>query len=390
MTAVVSGRRRYAQWIVQSSSRIVAAAPDEPGDVPRQERPRREQRQHPRRVDVRQERAGRVVRVAAVEPDPDARPVRPRVGAGRLAAGDHARPARSANVRLSSTIAAIRRGSRSREASRRSARRKTPARRRVRRSRTCSSGPPADDPAPPARRARDGVQPRRVVLVGHRDGILARSPDRNADRHRVRRPLATVCSRIIRHIPKRKPWPKEPSSSSAARRTRSATGSSSAASSRSPAAATRRSRSSRPPRRSALEAGERYRAGLRRARASSGSARSTRSPGRRPTTRRAALAVRDATGIFLTGGNQLRLSSTIGGTRAGRRDPRAVPARRGRRRHVAPGRRAMSQPHDRVRGVGRDAQAPDGPDRGRSRACCPASSSTSTSSSGTGSAGCSA
>jgi cyanophycinase len=29
----------------------------------------------------------------------------------------------------------------------------------------------------------------------------------------------------------------------------------------------------------------------------------------------AALAVRDATGIFLTGGNQLRLSSTIGGTR---------------------------------------------------------------------------
>ena len=29
----------------------------------------------------------------------------------------------------------------------------------------------------------------------------------------------------------------------------------------------------------------------------------------------AALALRDATGIFLTGGNQLRLSSTIGGTR---------------------------------------------------------------------------
>src|SRR5207244_9784360 len=29
----------------------------------------------------------------------------------------------------------------------------------------------------------------------------------------------------------------------------------------------------------------------------------------------AALAVRDASGIFLTGGNQLRLSSTIGGTR---------------------------------------------------------------------------
>ena len=28
-----------------------------------------------------------------------------------------------------------------------------------------------------------------------------------------------------------------------------------------------------------------------------------------------ALALRDATGIFMTGGNQLRLSSTIGGTR---------------------------------------------------------------------------
>ena len=88
MIAVVSGRRRYAQWIVQSSSRIVPDPPDEPGDVPRQQRPRREQRQHPRRVDVGQERAGRVVRVAAVEPDPDARPVRPGVRPAGLAAGD--------------------------------------------------------------------------------------------------------------------------------------------------------------------------------------------------------------------------------------------------------------------------------------------------------------
>ena len=54
------------------------------------------------------------------------------------------------------------------------------------------------------------------------------------------------------------------------------------------------------------------------------------------------------------------------------------------------GRQRDVEPHDRVRGVGRDAQAPHGPDRGRARACSRASSSTSTSSSGTGSGGCSA
>ena len=73
------------------------AAPDVPGDVPRHQRPRREQRQHPRGVDVGQERAGRAVRVAAAEPDPDRRPVRPGVGAGRLAAGDQ--PGRQAAER---------------------------------------------------------------------------------------------------------------------------------------------------------------------------------------------------------------------------------------------------------------------------------------------------
>ena len=103
----------------------------------------------------------------------------------------------------------------------------------------------------------------------------------------------------------------------------------------------------------------------------------------------AALVVRDATGIFLTGGNQLRLSSTIGGTRLAdaileRFQAGAVVA------GTSAGASAMSQPHDRVRGVRRDAEAPDGADRGGPRACCRASSSTSTSSSGTGSAGCSA
>jgi cyanophycinase len=51
----------------------------------------------------------------------------------------------------------------------------------------------------------------------------------------------------------------------------------------------------------------------------------------------AALAVRDATGIFITGGNQLRLASTMGGTRLagailsgsrpGRSSPGRAPAR---------------------------------------------------------------
>ena len=52
----------------------------------------------------------------------------------------------------------------------------------------------------------------------------------------------------------------------------------------------------------------------------------------------AALVVRDATGVFLTGGNQLRLSSTIGGTRLADAMLDAVPARRGDGRDVAPAR----------------------------------------------------
>ena len=89
LTAVVSGRRRYAQSIVQSSTRIVPT------------RQTNQATSHGRtahgansgsihgRVDVRQERPRRVVRVAAVEPDPDARPVRPGIGAAGLAADQH-------------------------------------------------------------------------------------------------------------------------------------------------------------------------------------------------------------------------------------------------------------------------------------------------------------
>ena len=80
----------------------------------------------------------------------------------------------------------------------------------------------------------------------------------------------------------------------------------------------------------------------------------------------AALALRDATGIFMTGGNQLRLSSTIGGTRLADARPGAVPPGGRRRRHQ---RRRLGdvQPHDRVRRERGHAQAPDGPDRRRPR-----------------------
>ena len=149
------------------------AAPHDPGHVPRQERPRREQRQHPRGVDVRQERAGRVIRVAAVEPDPDAGPVRPGVGAGRLAAADHAgRQQREGHAeqddRDDATVVAQPRGL-------------APHRPPV------DAGPPAGrgpqhvgevhhDAAASPRGSGDRVEFRRVwrVRVGHRAGILAR------------------------------------------------------------------------------------------------------------------------------------------------------------------------------------------------------------------------
>ena len=85
----------------------------------------------------------------------------------------------SAKVRLSSTIAAIRRGSRSRETSRRSARRKTPARRRV--AAIDDVGQVDDDPPASTRRARDGLQTGRWRSVAHRGafshGAVARRID---------------------------------------------------------------------------------------------------------------------------------------------------------------------------------------------------------------------
>ena len=80
----------------------------------------------------------------------------------------------------------------------------------------------------------------------------------------------------------------------------------------------------------------------------------------------AVLAVRDATGRLPD--RRQPAPAVVDDRRDAprRRDPRPLPARRGRRRHV---RRRVGdvEPHDRVRGVRRDAQAPDGPDRGRSR-----------------------
>ena len=159
--AVSSGRWRYAQWIVQSSSEDRAAAPDEPGDVPRQQRPRREQRQHPRRVDVRQERAGRVVRVAAAEPDPDRRPSTPGRRRRPARRGRRCRPRGSPNVMISSVIARIRRRSWSRDTSRRSARRMDASAAPRRLSSRSPSRPPRPRSATPARRHRRGILPRR-------------------------------------------------------------------------------------------------------------------------------------------------------------------------------------------------------------------------------------
>ena len=114
-----------------------------------------------------------------------------------------------------------------------------------------------------------------------------------------------------------------------------------------------------------LEAGERYRAvfaelGVKKVRPLHAVTR----PQANDET--AALAVRDATGHLP---DRRQPAPTVVDDRrdpAGRRDPRALPARRRRGRHV---RRGLGdvQPHDRVRGVRRDAEAPDGPDRGRPR-----------------------
>ena len=80
-----------------------------------------------------------------------------------------------------------------------------------------------------------------------------------------------------------------------------------------------------------------------------------------------AAVVRDATGIFLTGGNQLRLSSMVGGTRLA--DAILTRFREGAvvAGHVRRGLRHL-EPHDRLRCLGRHAQAPHGADRRRPRA----------------------
>ena len=175
--AVSSGRWRYAQWIVQSSSEDRPAAPDEPGDVPRQQRPRREQRQHPRGVDVGQERPGRVVRVAAVEPDPDAGPVGAGVGAGRLAAGRRC-PRRG--TRTSGSAAP----SRAAGAGRGAATPRAGARADGRRAGAASAGRAG---AGAGRRAT-ACRPRPASLARHRPGILPRRSRSVATRHRCGRP----------------------------------------------------------------------------------------------------------------------------------------------------------------------------------------------------------
>ena len=102
-----------------------------------------------------------------------------------------------------------------------------------------------------------------------------------------------------------------------------------------------------------------------------------------------ALAARlgDVDAVFMTGGNQLKLTQVVGGTAVRRGGAGGVPARRPGRRHLG-GRQRRQRAHDRLRrrvghpAAGGDARRPPG------SACCRTSSSTSTSRSGTATAGC--
>ncbi len=294
---------------------------------------------------------------------------------------------------LSSRIAAIRRGSRRRDASRRSARRKTPGASACRR--VDDVGQVDDDaPAPaggsPGRDAVRAAAGRRPSRGHSRTPVPRRSAARPAPGRYPSRRACTASSSREAHLPgapdargrwnrhhhRRRggqgPRPRHPEPLRGARRRPDAT------------IAVISHRVVAGPR-----GGRALPGGLRRARRQARSARSTRSPAPQANDETAVRAVRDATGIFLTGGNQLRLSSTIGGTRL-------ADAILDRFRHGAvvagtsAGASAMSSHMIAFGASRRDAQAPDGPDRGRARRAARASSSTSISSSGTGSAGCSA
>ena len=249
-------------------------SPHEPGHVPGQQSPRREEREHPRGVDVGQERAGRGVRVAAVEPDPDAGPVGPGIGPGQLAPGDE--------------------------------------------TGTGDTGHGDQD--------RDGQDPARFVEP--RDLAAQRPLEDTGAKIRDR----VILSRFV-----------------------ALAGGSGAMI----------PQSSRRRRRWGFEAGEAtYRSLFLRPSGPRPSARPCHVPEDRPTTDvRPGLAEVDRRLPHRREPAPPVLDDrwhAPGGC-----DARAVPARCGRRRHV--GRRlGHVQSHDRVRGVGGHAQAPDGPDRGRS------------------------
>src|SRR5688572_5286546 len=101
---------------------------------------------------------------------------------------------------------------------------------------------------------------------------------------------------------------------------------------------------------------------------------------------KAALAIRNASGIFLTGGNQLRLSSTIGGTRLA--DAVLDQFRQGAVvEGTSAGASALSS-HMIAFGRRGRRRSTAWPRSRPGSGCCPGSSSTSISSSGTASAGC--
>ena len=364
--------------------------PHDPRHVPRQQRPRREERQHPRGVDVGEERAGRVVRIAAVEPDPDAGPVRASVRTGRLATADHARREEREGHRDEDDRDEVRRRSRRprglaterpsvdtgpapRRGAEQSAQPTTTSRRAPGRAGTgrSSGGGWASAIAPAF--SHGGFVRRRTAAAAEGDrprstgpGILSRTDNGEPvtpvsdgtviiiggaeDKVRDR----VILSRFV-----------------------------ALAGGRDATIAVISTASSLGP-----EAGERYKQVLGELGVSKVRTDPRRHP--RPGQRRHRAPARARRDRHLPDRRQPAAPVLDDRRHApGRRGPRAVPPGRGRRRHER-GRVRHVQPHGRVRGVRRDAEAPDGPDRGGPRGAARVSSSTSTSSSGTASVGCSA
>ena len=109
-----------------------------------------------------------------------------------------------------------------------------------------------------------------------------------------------------------------------------------------------------------------YDALFRRLGAADGRRGRAREPARRPRTPSSSALLDDVTGIFMTGGNQLKLSAVVTGTAFGEAIRAAHAPRRVGRRHSA-GRQHPVLAHGRLRHRGLDAEAADDPARRRAR-----------------------